>query len=525
MSPIALTRLRRGWGFLVAALLCGAVLSSPAQGAATPTSASHFYITGGGFGHGIGMSQYGAAGFAEHGYSYRQILAHYYSTTTIGKVNPNHSVTVLLHEGAATFSGATKVKGWAKHLNPLTNYGVLVVGTQIRLISRGRTIGTFAAPLTVSGPGPLRLVGIGRYRGAFVFRPAPHGGVMTINSVGLDDYVRGVVAAEMPSSWPLQALEAQAVAARTYALTAGAVASAFDLYDDTRSQMYEGLKAETPITNRAVAATTGQVVEYDGQPVVTYFFASSGGYTESIQNVWYGVEPEAWLVGVRDPYDDSYNNPYYRWLDAYTVPGAQRKLKRYYKGAFEGVDVTQTGVSPRVVQAQVVGTDGDSTVSGAQLQSAFGTLSTYMQFTTITENGEHSSTPVSASTAPVTAPPNTITTTTPPPTQTTPAVSTTTPTTTAPATTTTTTPTGGAPLAVRAHISLTTTPSDFSIQGTLYPVAEGQPVIAQSDQSGAWTSVAEAQVTATGSYTIPVPGAGVYRVEYGGIDGPDITVP
>ena len=127
---------------------------------------------------------------------------------------------------------------------------------------------------------------------------------MTVNAVGLDDYVRGVVSAEMPSNWPQQALDAQAVAARTYAITSHPIGADFDVYDNTSSQMYEGVKAETPASNAAVAATSGQVVEYDGAPVTTYFFASSGGETESVQNV-FQIAPEAWLVGRPDPYDDS----------------------------------------------------------------------------------------------------------------------------------------------------------------------------------------------------------------------------
>ena len=99
----------------------------------------------------------------------------------------------------------------------------------------------------------------------------------------------------MPSSWAAAALEAQAVAARTYAITTTVDGNGYDLYSDTRSQMYGGVSAETPSTDAAVAATSGQVVTYDGKPVVTYFFASSGGHTESIQNVWAGATPEPWL--------------------------------------------------------------------------------------------------------------------------------------------------------------------------------------------------------------------------------------
>ena len=94
-------------------------------------------------------------------------------------------------------------------------------------------MGTFTAPLQVTGPTPVRLDGLGAYRGALIFRPNAKGdGVTTINAVGVDDYVQGVVSAEMPSGWPTQALEAQAVAARTYAIASRPVTAAFQVYDN-----------------------------------------------------------------------------------------------------------------------------------------------------------------------------------------------------------------------------------------------------------------------------------------------------
>ena len=96
----------------------------------------------------------------------------------------------------------------------------------------------------------------GRYRGAFEFRPSGRG-INAINAVGLESYVRGVVSAESPSAWPAETLKAQAVAARTYAITsrAGSISDGFDQYADTRSQMYKGVAAETASTNAAVTAT------------------------------------------------------------------------------------------------------------------------------------------------------------------------------------------------------------------------------------------------------------------------------
>ena len=187
----------------------------------------------------------------------------------------------------------------------------------------------------------------------------------------------------MPSSWAAQALDAQAIAARTYAITTTVGATGYNLYDDTRSQVYGGVAAETPATNAAVAATRGQVVTYHGAPAVTYFFSSSGGYTESIQNVWPGATPEPWLRGVADPYDGAGDNPYHRWSEEMSLAAAARKLGRLVKGSLLGITVTKHGVSPRIEEAWVVGSRGRSTVSGDTLQGIFGLPTTYASFTTI----------------------------------------------------------------------------------------------------------------------------------------------
>ncbi|MFZ1995312.1 MAG: SpoIID/LytB domain-containing protein, partial [Solirubrobacteraceae bacterium] len=270
-------------------------------------------------------------------------------------------------------------------------YTVTPAGGELTLATAaGETVGTFAAPLTISAAtpaAPLTLTGHGAYRGSLQFSPAAGAttaAVQTVDVVGLDDYVRGVVAAEMPSSWAAAALEAQAVAARTYAMTTTVNAGGYDLYSDTRSQVYGGVSAETPSTDAAVAATGGQIVTYDGTPAVTYFFASSGGYTESIQNVWAGATPEPWLRGVPDPYDNAGQNPYHSWGAQMSLASAARKLGRLVKGSLVGIAVTRRGVSPRIVQAQVLGTGGITTVSGTQLQSLFGLDDTWATFTSIT---------------------------------------------------------------------------------------------------------------------------------------------
>lgn len=513
----------------VAALLGAVVFAAPAGAA---TSAAGLYLHGAGDGHGVGMSQYGAAGYALHGASYEEILHDYYAGTTLGHVDPHKLVTVLLRSaGSALFSGATAIKDVKLKLNPVWSYSVVpAAGGRLRVKLGRKSLGVFTPPLQVGGPGPLKLLGLGDFRGDFVFRPSVRGaGVMTVNAVGLDDYVRGVVAAEMPPSWPAQALDAQAVAARTYAITSAPIGADFDVYDNTRSQMYEGVKAETPATDAAVSATGGQVVEYAGAPVETLFFASSGGETESVQNV-FPLSPAAWLVGRPDPYDDALNDPYHRWKLSFSLQGAQRRLGRLVDGALVGIKVLARGVSPRIIKARVVGTKGSVVVTGLQLRTAFGAPSTWMSFTTVSSHGVQTSTTPSVTTTLPTPPTDTTTT---------------------PAGTTTNSNGGGGLIRRVAEARLVRRAADGGmfgefeqassfiqrvfdalripttshlVRGTVYPAPMGARLTVQLDGGGHWRTVGSARVGLGGHYSVHVPGRGRYRVRFDGTTGPAITV-
>src|SRR3954453_19969638 len=277
-------------------------------------------IRGAGFGHGIGMSQYGAYGFAKHGYDYKQILAHYYQGTDLSKAG-SADIRVLLQTGSrtATFSGATD--GGGHKLNPSKTYRVKLSGLSrvVLLYPKGKQLGHFDHPLDITSSAvPLRLNGRamngvsgGHYHGSLEFLPSPFSGLAVVNVASLDDYVKGVVPGEMPSSWAPAALEAQAVAARSYALATDAGGPVFDQYPDTRSQVYKGADGEMPSSNAAVDSTAGQVLRYQGRIVTAYFFSTSGGQTEDVENVFYGATPEPYLKGVKDPYDNI--SPKHRW--------------------------------------------------------------------------------------------------------------------------------------------------------------------------------------------------------------------
>jgi stage II sporulation protein D len=337
-------------------------------------------IKGHGFGHGVGVSQYGAYGYALHGKDYRFILAHYYQGTTIGQVANTRIVRVLLEisSGDVGFSGATSACGQA--LDPGRNYEAHRNGSRVKLRSSGgKTLADCGRKLRAAGHGRISIAGIGTYRGALEVVPTDSdvGSLNVVNALALEQYVKGVIPNESPPAWPQAELRAQAVESRSFALSASVGGNGFDLYNDTRSQVYGGLTSETASTNAAANATKGQVVMYGGKIAETYFSACSGGHTESVQNVFFGPAVP-YLVGVPDPYD--YYCPLHNWTLRFSGPEISARLGGYLDGALKKVVVTKRGVSPRIVWANLYGTGGGTKVRGDQLEAALGTYSDWMSF-------------------------------------------------------------------------------------------------------------------------------------------------
>jgi stage II sporulation protein D len=346
-------------------------------------AAERWSVRGAGWGHGIGMSQWGAYGYAQHGAGYRDIIDHYYRDTKLGSVTGG-DVRVLLQPNKSTifFRHATQVGD--RGLTEDSVYKATRDGNNVILRSAsGRQLEIFDGAMRVVGGKHVRLLGRadngvrdGLYRDALEIRTASGSGLNAINAVGLESYLLGVVPGESPASWPAAALEAQAVVARSYALASNVNGKGFDQYADTRSQMYRGYLAETPATNAAVAATGGQVVTYNGEIATTFFFSTSGGYTENVENVFTGGSPKPWLKGVKDPYDDS--SPYHRWGPySYTRSQLASKLGSWVKGRLRSFKVLERGVSPRVVKAKVKGSRGTTVVTGPQIRTRLGLRDTW----------------------------------------------------------------------------------------------------------------------------------------------------
>ncbi|HEY8842939.1 MAG TPA: SpoIID/LytB domain-containing protein [Gaiellaceae bacterium] len=346
---------------------------TPAGHAAQSSPA--FFAAGHGWGHGIGLAQYGAYGYALHGWSYDRIVAHYYPGTTLGDA-PLKRVRVLLVPGSKRVvvssrspfsvrdaSGKShKLPAGAQQLGP---------GLKLKLAADAEAKALPGPLVFAPGADPLT-VGSRAYHGSLRVS-ATTTSLRVVNIVGLEPYLWGVVPSEMPERWPAEALQAQAVVARTYALSHLHKGGDFDLYPDTRSQVYGGIAAEAVTASDAVSQTAGEVVLYKGELADTFFFSSSGGKTANVQDVWPSSPPVPYLVSVPDPYDTL--SPYHDWGPLRFTPAV---LGRRLGARGLLLDVkADTAPSGRVRTLTLIGSSGDKTVSGSAARAALGMRSTW----------------------------------------------------------------------------------------------------------------------------------------------------
>jgi stage II sporulation protein D len=334
---------------------------------APPGSGPLFVLDGHGWGHGVGLSQYGAYGFAQHGWTYQQILAHYFPGTTLGTASLKR-IRVLLADAKPSLTIASaadfRVTDGTGQVHRLAA-GSYTFGPTLTLDST-----TLTAPLTFApGSAPLRL---GRlYRGTIAVSVIG-GKLRAVNALPLEQYLYGVVPAEMPYRWTPAALQAQAVVARSFALSTRKLNQPFDVYSDTRSQVYLGISAERPSTTAAVDATAGRVLLYGGNVARTYFFSTSGGETEDAVDVW----PQAaapYLVSVPDPFDAI--SPYHDWGPVLFT--GSKLAKTFHVGGVVDDVRTVLGTSGRVTTLQLLGPATELDVKGTAARTALGLRSTW----------------------------------------------------------------------------------------------------------------------------------------------------
>ncbi|MGH3423197.1 MAG: SpoIID/LytB domain-containing protein [Nocardioidaceae bacterium] len=389
-----------------AALVLGATAwpsAASADDTVQPDGQGRIAVRGHGFGHGHGMSQYGAEGAARQGMSYRQILDFYYPGTTTNRTSPKvrvlitadttDSVVVLAADGLAvrdTADGATfrlpdvrRSGQWrlvpATHRPTRTKVQYARGGSWHRWKLPGRTLfkgdGEFvkAGPKTLVLPSGARKV----YRGAL--RSASPSAASrtrdTVNITKLDKYVQGVIPAEMPASWHQEALRSQAVAARTYAAQQLGTRRAghYQICDTTACQVYGGKSAETASTNAAVRATRHTILTYGGSPAFTQFSSSSGGWTS------YGGY--RYLPTQKDPYDGWSGNGVHDWRTTLHASSIERAYP--WIGRLKAVRVLERSGNGswggRVGSVRITGSKGHTEVSGDAMRSAFGLRSNWFK--------------------------------------------------------------------------------------------------------------------------------------------------
>lgn len=392
---------------VVSAALCGPALAltlpaDPAT-AATPSAPPAkktakkvvprfvFTFEGRGYGHGIGMSQYGAYGAALAGWSAERIIGHYYRGTSLA-VLPVTPVRVLLATSAPTLSLSSDGEwGAIAESSPLQAVRPLPASVELRISPLGadgvvvrdpngaellRVAG--AVRFTPIAPGATTRLKGTRYRGVLrVTREA--GGMSVVNHIDLEQYLPGVVPREMPAKWgdtAPAALEAQAIAARSYAMATKRSGGSFDMYADERSQVYGGASAEDPRTSRAVQATAGRVAIYDGKIVTTYFFSTSGGKTENVENVFRG-SPEPYLVSVNDNAFDA-RSPHHVWKDPKTFTDARLAKLLGTRKPVLSIKILARGASPRVKLLRLTTRSGATKeLSGPEVRRALGLRDTW----------------------------------------------------------------------------------------------------------------------------------------------------
>ena len=220
----------------------------------------------------------------------------------------------------------------------------------------------------------LPLVGLGRRRYRGLVRVLPDGDrLQAVNLLGLEHYLASVVGSEMPASWPAEALRAQAVAARTYALAQLKPEAPFDLRSTVASQVYRGTEAETDSTRSAVAATRSLVLSHGGSLIDAVFHSSSGGSTENSGEMWNRQLP--YLVSVPDRDKLS---PWHQWSVRFE-PDQLRRAFQETAGASR-IEVLAASSTGRVRRARVIGPAGSLDLSGSELRQRLGLRSTLVQF-------------------------------------------------------------------------------------------------------------------------------------------------
>jgi SpoIID/LytB domain protein len=388
-----------------------------------PTSfhLSGFLFKGRGNGHGLGMSQWGARGRAGAGDDDKKILAAYYQNSRIDSRDTSGMVRIALTHGPidlarpwprvfgaipfvaqpVTVDGYPQLSGAA---GQLLGFDVSPGGLAEAFLASPdgihRTSVSFTRPLVIRSASAagirtniLQTMGGDfrsgaeqwRYSGELRIIPKGGGAVLPVNVLPIEDYLKGVVPAEMPPYWGVEALKAQAIAARTYALRKISGSGDFDLEGNQYDQAYSGLTEQVKASNDAVDATRGQVLTYNGQLLSALYMASGGGHTENSEYGFihwnHGLKPAVnlpYLRGIADPLDRA---PSWQ-VGPFSATDAAQILRNNDEDLGDrlvGIDILQKGPSGRVLGIRLRGSSRTDEISGPVLRAWFGLPDTLVE--------------------------------------------------------------------------------------------------------------------------------------------------
>lgn len=229
-----------------------------------------------------------------------------------------------------------------------------------------------------------------KYRGGVLLK-VEASKITVINIIDLEEYLYGVIGSEMPSSWNIEALKAQAVCARSFAVANinKHASKGFNLCATTNCQVYKGVSAETESTVKAVDETSGKLLMYDGDVAETLFFSCSGGHTADVKNVWGSDIP--YLRGVEDPYEDPDTTPRHSWSAKLSADDIKEALGKIEVNIGDITDVeAELDDSEHVCALTITGTEGTHTLKNLNVCSVFASYGVQSHKYTVTPYGSDS---------------------------------------------------------------------------------------------------------------------------------------
>ena len=304
----------------------------------------------------------------------------------IGLITSNKEIIISSDEKSILINTLTN-----KEITKLKKYEQLVIKNinghiNIKQKSEHTSLGSFTGPVSLMPENKTGLVMCNKswYRGSLlVTTNKDKENITIVNNVDLEDYLFSVVPSEIPSSWQMEALKAQSVAARSYALgyLGRRKNKGYDLESTVEDQVYRGVSSEKKSTSQAVKETKGSILtEKNNKPLIALYHSSGGGYTDSIENLWdtNGIKPMN-SIQPRPDYDD--NSPHFKWHRTFNLAELNSMLKSSNIGEIKEITLLSRSIANRIMWLKITGTTGDTLMRGEEFRKCLKLPSSKFNFT------------------------------------------------------------------------------------------------------------------------------------------------